>query len=89
MDIGIIKNYYSIVTVIKCYFGIDYKDCTQNGYIANLLSHYLHQRRKYVSNDMNALHGLTLQKSTGNHKIPGKNWSVKRKLGVFKNDFIH
>ena len=38
---------------------------------------------------MNAFHGLTLQKSADKHKIPGKNWSLKRQLGVFKNDFMH
>ena len=77
------------MTVIKYYFSIDYKDYTQNSCIANLLLHYLRQRRKYISNDINTLYGLTLQKSIGNHKILGKNWSVKRKLGVFKNNFMH
>ena len=37
---------------------------------------------------MHKCHGLTLQKSTVKHKTPGKNWSLKRKLGAFKNDFM-
>ena len=82
-------NISSIVKLIQCYFGIDYQDYAKNGCIADLLSHHLRQRRKHMSNDVNALHGLTLQKSTAKHKVPGKNYSVKRKLGVFKNEFIH
>ena len=38
---------------------------------------------------MSALRILTLQKSADKHKIPGKNWSLKRKLLVFKNNFTH
>ena len=37
---------------------------------------------------MNAEHGLILTKSTDEHKVPGKNWSIKRKLGEFKPEFI-
>jgi len=82
-------NVSSITKLIKCCFGIDYQDCTKNGCIADLLSHHLRQRRKHTSNYVNALHGLTLQKSTAKHKVPGKNYSVKRKPGVFNNEFIH
>ena len=38
---------------------------------------------------MNELHGLTLQKSLKNHKVPGKKWSMKREKGVFNELFIH
>ena len=82
------QNISAIVTVIKCYFGIDYEDCTQYSCIADILLHHLRQTRKHISNNMNALHGLTLQKSADKHKIPVKNWSLKRQLGVFKKDFM-
>ena len=77
-----------MIKLIKCYFGIDYQDYAKNSCVADLLSRHLRQRRKHMSNDVNALHGLTLQKSTAKHKVPGKNYSVKRKPGVFKPEFM-
>jgi len=82
------KNIAKFVEIIKCYFGIDFKDYTQSGCIYILLLHRLRQIQKYLSNEMNKKHGLTLQKSSNKHKIPGKNWSMKRVPGEFKNDFI-
>ena len=82
------QNISAIVNKIKCYFGIDHEDCTQDGCIADLLLYQLRQTRNHVFNDTNALHGLTLQKSADKHKIPGKNWSLKRQLGAFKKDFM-
>ena len=38
---------------------------------------------------MNALHGLTLQKSADKHKIPEKTWLLKIQLDMFKNDFMY
>ena len=37
---------------------------------------------------MGKKYGLTLTKSTTTHQVAGKNWSFKRKLGVFKKEFI-
>ena len=83
------KNLAKFVQGAKNYFGIDFQDYTQDGCIGRLLLHHLGQRRKTVSNAMNELHGLTLQKSSKKHKVPGKKWSVKREKGVFNELFIH
>ena len=37
---------------------------------------------------MNAECYLILTKSMDKYKVPGKNWSIKRKLGKFKPEFI-
>ena len=37
---------------------------------------------------MSDKHGLTLTKSATKHKVPCKTWSIKRKLGEFKEEFI-
>ena len=37
---------------------------------------------------MSDKYGLALTKSTITHEVAGKNWSIKRKLGKFKKEFI-
>ena len=43
--------------------------------------------RKRVSNLMEDPHRLSLQKSTKEHKVEDKSWSMKRKLGENKDSF--
>ena len=50
--------------------------------------HHSRQRRKTISNDMCKTHRLTLTKHTATYQVAGKNWSAKRKLGIFKKEFI-
>ena len=83
------EELFKAVEKIKILFGIDFQDYDQGGFILILIKHCLRQIRKRAANIMNAKYGLTLQKSATNHKQEGKNWSLKRKPGQYKDDFIH
>ena len=76
-----------MVTHVKCFFAIDYQEFEEEGCVKDMNLHHLRQRRKTISNNMRNKHGLTLTKSTKTRKVAEKNWSVKRKLGVFKKEF--
>ena len=82
------SNISALVTKAKCYFAIDYAEFEEEGCIRDLLLHKLRQLRKQISNNMNDEFSLTLSKSTDTHKVDGKNWSRKRKIGEFKEEFM-
>ena len=80
-------NIFKIANNAKCFFAIDYAEFEEEGCIKDLTLHELRQRRKKISKNMNKEYGVTLTKSASTHKVDGKNWSIKRKLGQFKEEF--
>ena len=48
----------------------------------------MRQIRIKASNLIEDACGLSLQKSSKDHKVEGKSWSLKRKSGEFKDSFI-
>ena len=59
--------------------GVDFLNYQKPGFVVTLLNYSLRQIRKTIDNSMNAVRGMTLQKSTVTYKLVGKNYYNKRK----------
>ena len=71
----------------KTMLDVDFQNYHKHNFLRTLLNYALRQIRKTINNRMNALHGMTLQKSTVHHKVLRKNYYDKRKKMKFKEDF--
>ena len=68
--------------------GIDFQSYHKHGFALTLVNHALRKIRKTISNSLNALCEMKLQKSTVNHKVAGKNYYNRRKKMFYSIFFM-
>ena len=82
------QHMFLLVEHAKCRYGIDFLKFEEEHCIIKMGKHSIYQVKKPIANAIDKECSLTWQELSDKHKQEGKSWSLKRKPGVCKDDFI-